>query len=69
MKLTCYTCVANLVILGICGGVYAFTGFDIIALLIFGSTVAYRVFYAICAVSALFTIYSLIIFKPFKGLK
>ena len=69
MKLTCYFCVANLVILGICGGVYAFTGFDIIAFLSFGSTVAYRVFYAICAVSALFTIYSLIIFKPFKGLK
>ena len=69
MKMTCYMCVANLIILGICGVIFAFTGFDVIKYLSFGSTVAYRTFYAICAASALFTIYSLIIFKPYKGLK
>ncbi len=69
MKMTCYFCVANLVILGICGGVYALSGFDLISFLTFGSEVAYRSFFAICGVSALFTIYSLIAFKPFKGLK
>jgi len=69
MKLTCYFCVANLVILGICGGVYALSGFDIIAFLSFGNEVVSRIFFAICGVSALFTIYSLIAFKPFKGLK
>lgn len=69
MKLTCYFCVANLVILGICGGIYALSGFDLISFLSFGSTLAYRIFLAICGVSALFCIYSLIVFKPFKGLK
>lgn len=69
MKLTCYFCVANLVILGICGGVYAFTGFDLIAFACFNNPTAYRIFLAICGVSALFTVYSLIAFKPFKGLK
>ncbi|MDE6586457.1 MAG: hypothetical protein K2K80_07250 [Clostridia bacterium] len=69
MKATCYLCTANLIILGICAGVYAFTGFDILKFLSFGSATAYRITLAINAVSALFIIYSLIIFKPYKGLK
>ena len=69
MKATCYACVANLIILGIFGGIFAFTGFDVIRFLSFGSETAHRIFYATCAVSALFTVYSLIVFKPFKGLK
>ncbi len=69
MKFTCYLCVANLIILGICAGVTAFFGFDLLSFLMFGSATAIRVFEGICAVSALFCIYSLIIFKPFKGLK
>ncbi|MBD5632537.1 MAG: hypothetical protein HDP34_04840 [Clostridia bacterium] len=69
MKMTCYICAINLVILGICAAVFAFTGFDIIKFLSFGKPVIYRSFYAVCGASALFTIYSLIVFKPFKGLK
>ena len=69
MKLTCYLCIANLVILGICGGVFAFSGFNLLLFLSFGSNIAYRIFLAICGVSALFSVYSLIAFKPFKGLK
>jgi len=69
MKLTCYLCVANLVILGILGGVYALSGVNLLQILSFGITVIPRVYLAICGVSALFTIYSLIAFKPFKGLK
>ena len=69
MKMTCYFCVANLVILGIFGGVYALSGFDLLNFVCFGNVLAYRSFLAICGVSALFTIYSLIAFKPFKGLK
>ena len=69
MKFTCYLCASNLVILGICGAVFAFTGFDIPLYLSFGIPALYRVFYAICGVSALFLIYALIVFKPFKGLK
>lgn len=69
MKLTCYLCVANLVILGLCGGVFAFSGFNVLLFLAFGNNLVYRIFLAICGVSALFCIYSLIVFKPFKGLK
>ena len=69
MKLTCYFCVANLVILGICGGVYAFSGFNLLLFLCFNLTNVYRSLLAVNACAALFTVYSLIAFKPFKGLK
>ena len=69
MKLTCYFCVANLIALGIFGGVFALTGFNLLEFLCFGNELAYRSFLAICGVSALFSVYSLIAFKPFKGLK
>lgn len=69
MKFTCYLCVVNLVILGIFGGVYAFSGFNLLQFLSFGIPSLYRVYLAICGVSALFCIYALITFKPFKGLK
>ena len=69
MKFTCYLCAANLVILGICAGVFAFTGFDVLRFLSFGITPLYRGFYSVCGVSAVFLIYALIVFKPFKGLK
>ena len=69
MKVSCYVCVANLIVLGICGGVFAFSGFNLLELIFFGNQMLYRGFLAVCAVSALFCIYSLIAFKPFKGLK
>ena len=69
MKFTCYLCVSLLVISAICGGVYAFSGFDVIRYLSFGSDTVYRSFLAVAAIAALFTIYSMIFFKPFKGLK
>lgn len=69
MKATCYLCVINLVILGICGAVFAFTGFNLLLFLSFNKLVYYRCFLAICGVSALFTVYSMIVFKPYKGLK
>ncbi len=69
MKLTCYFCVALLVILAIFGGIYAFSGFNALLFVCFYNPTVYRSFLAVCSVSALFTIYSLIVFKPFKGLK
>ncbi|MDE7300734.1 MAG: hypothetical protein K2N47_01045 [Clostridia bacterium] len=62
-------CTVNLVILGIFGGVFAFTGFNLLQFVCFDNPVAMRIFLAICAVSALFNIYVLLVFKPFKGLK
>ena len=69
MKFTCYLCVAITVIFAICGGVFAFTGFNAIYFACFGNDTVYRSALAVYAVSALFNIYSLIAFKPFKGLK
>lgn len=69
MKMTAYFCIANLIILGICAAVYAFSGFNLLLFAAFNNVTVYRTFLAICGVSALFSVYSLIAFKPFKGLK
>ena len=69
MRLTCLICSINLVILGICGGVFAFTGFNLLLFVCFNNLTAMRCFLAICAVSALFMIYAIIVLKPFKGYK
>lgn len=69
MRLTCILCTLNLIILALSGGVYAFTGFNLLLFLSLGSMTAMRSFLGICAVSALFEIYALLVFKPFKGLK
>ena len=69
MKLTCYLCVSFLIGLGICGGIYAFSGFNALYFLCFNNYMIYRSFLAVSSVAALFTIYALCTFKPFKGLK
>lgn len=69
MRLTCTLCVIMLIACGICGGVYAFSGFNLLYFLCFNSPMMYRSFLAVNFIASLFTIYSLIVFKPFKGLK
>ena len=69
MKLTCYLCVAMLVSLAIFGGIYAFSGFNALYFLCFKNDMVYRSFLAVNSVAALFTIYALFTFKPFRGLK
>lgn len=69
MRLTCILCTLNLIVLALCGGVYAFTGFDLLLFLSFGNAAAMRSFLGVCAVSALFVLYALLVLKPFKGLK
>lgn len=69
MRLSCIACLLNLVILGICGGVYAFAGFDLLLFLCFGSLTAVRVVLGIGFVSAIFCLYALLVFRPFRGLK
>lgn len=69
MRFTCILCVSILIALGICGGVYAFSGFNLLYFLCFENSVFYRCVLSIGGVSALFSVYALIIFKPFKGLK
>lgn len=69
MRLTCIICISNLIVLGICGGVFAFTGFNLLLFACFYSYTAMRSYLAICSVSALFMLYFTLVFKPFKGLK
>ena len=67
--MTCYLCVLMLITLGIFGGVYAFSGFNALFFLCLKNEMIYRSFLAVCSVAALFTIYALFTFRPFKGLK
>ena len=69
MKMTCYLCVLMLVILAIFGGVYAFSGFNALYFLCLKNDMIYRSFLAVNFVAALFTLYALFTFRPFKGLK
>ncbi|MGN1060605.1 MAG: hypothetical protein ACI4QN_02620 [Candidatus Coproplasma sp.] len=69
MRLTCILCTVNLILLALFGGVYAFTGYNLLMLFSFNNLIAMRSFLAVCAVSALFEIYAMLTFKPFKGLK
>ena len=69
MRISAAACAVNLIILGICGGVYAFSGFNLLLFLCFHSVTAYRAVLGICFVSALFTLYSLVAFRRFRGLK
>lgn len=69
MKFTSYLCVSMLVLLGVCGGVFAFTGFNLLLFLCMNEQFIYRTVLAVSAVAALYTFYAMIAFKPFKGLK
>lgn len=69
MRLSCNLCTLLLIFLGICWGVYALFSFNLLLFLCFGSDLIYRSFLAVCGVAALFNLYSLIVFKPYKGLK
>lgn len=69
MRLSATACLAELIFLGVCGGVYAFTGFNLLKFICFGNITAVRVLLGTGFVSALFCLYALIAFKPFRGLK
>lgn len=69
MRFSCNLCTLLLVSLGIFAGVSALFNFNLLLFLCFGSQLAYRSFLAVCGVAALFNLYSLIVFKPYKGLK
>lgn len=69
MRLSCNLCLIILIFLAICGGIYAFSGFDLLLFLCFYNTTLCRSLLAIGLVSALFTVYAMLVFKPFKGLK
>ena len=67
--MTCYLCITMLITLGIFGGIYAFSGFNALYFVCFKNDMIYRCFLAVNLVAALFTVYALFTFRPFKGLK
>ena len=69
MRLSCIICSVILIILGICGGVYAIFGFDLLVFICFYNDLAARTLTALGGVAALFLIYALSVLKPYKGLK
>jgi hypothetical protein len=69
MRLSCIICSLNLIILGLCGGVFSLFSVNPLYFIFLKNITAMRIYLAISAVSALFLIYALITFKPFKGLK
>ena len=69
MRLSATVCLADLIFLGICGGIYAFTGFNLLKVICLENVAAVRVALGTGLVSALFCLYALIAFKPFRGLK
>ena len=69
MRLSATICLLYLALLGICGGIYAFSGFNLLYFICFENMTAVRIVLGICFVSALFSLYALIAFKPFRGLK
>ncbi len=69
MRLSAVICTVNLIVLGICGGVYAFSGFNLLLFLCFDNFTAMRAVLGLCFVSALFSAYALIAFRPYRGLR
>ena len=58
-----------LITLAIFGGIYAFSGFNALYFLCMKNDMVYRSYLAVNSVAALFTVYTLFTFKPFRGLK
>lgn len=68
MKLTSLICCSLLIFFGLCGSVYALTGFNLILFLAAGHTVAYRCILSLSGVCALWLTFWLIAFRPTKFL-
>ena len=69
MKLSCMLCSFVLIALGICGGVYALTGFDLLLFLCLGSPAAARAAMGAGGVCGLFSAYAAAALKPYSRLR
>ena len=69
MKLSCMLCSFVLIALGICGGVYALTGFDPLLFLCLGSPAAAGAAMGAGGVWGLFSAYAAAALKPFSRLR
>jgi len=64
MRLSVYFCLINLIILGICGGIFAFTGFNLLLFLCLGNILIYKSVLSVFAVCALFLIFATVKILP-----
>lgn len=62
MRLSFFLCTAILIIMGICAGVFALSGFDLLSAMMLSNASAVRSFMAICLAAALFELYYLVFF-------
>lgn len=69
MRLSCIICSAVLIALGICGGVWAIWGFDLLNFLCLANGIAVKCAMAAGGASALFLTYALLVLRPYRGLK
>lgn len=69
MRTSCILCIGILIALGVFASVYAFTGFNLLLFICFKNYAVYRSFLAVSGVAALYSLFALIAFKPFKGLR
>lgn len=69
MKASAYLCSFILIFIAICGGVYAFSGVNALLFLCFNVVLFERIVLALGFVSALFMLYAILFFKPFKSLR
>lgn len=69
MRMTCNLCIAFLIVSSIFGGVYALSGVNVLYFLCFKNEIIFRTLLVQTAVAGLFTIYSMLVFKPFRKLK
>ncbi len=69
MKASAYLSSIILIFIAICGGIYAFFGVDALLFLCFYSLTVKRIVLAAGFVCALFLLYAILFFKPFKSLR
>ena len=69
MRISCILSSAILIILGICGGVWAISGFNLLYFICFYNITIARCVLAAGGVCALFLVFAIVQFRPFYGLK
>ncbi len=66
MKLTTHLMAAVLILFGLFAAVYALSGFDLLAVLVFGNEYVYRALLSLCGIAAAWLLFWLIAFRPTK---
>ncbi len=66
MRITSLLCCGVLIVFGLCAALYALFGLDVLLLLTAGNRILYRALLSLAGVGALFLLFVLIAFRPFR---